>query len=301
MTGTGSEPAGPAAALAGPGRATGAPRATGRAWTAVPAMILLVFGVVAVAAPLLAPADPARQSLLARLRPPGFAAGGATYWLGTDELGRDLLSRVLYGARVSLLVAFLSVCVSGALGTVLGMLASFYRGAAEVLIMRGVDVMLSIPPILLAIITVAVLGPGLQNLVLVLGLTRWPRYTRVAYGQTLGVATLPFITAARLGGARGARLLFRHVFPNILAPLIVVATIELGLMVLFEAGLSFLGLGIQPPTPSWGAIMSVGRNYVASAWWIATFPGLCLFLVVLSVNVLGDQLRDRVDPRSIAR
>jgi peptide/nickel transport system permease protein len=135
----------------------------------------------------------------------------------------------------------------------------------------------------------------------VLGLTRWPRYTRVAYAQTLGVATLPFITAARLGGARGGRLLFRHIFPNILAPLTVVATLELGLMVLFEAGLSFLGLGIQPPTPSWGAIMSVGRNYVASAWWIATFPGVCLFLVVLSVNVLGDQLRDRLDPRSIAR
>jgi peptide/nickel transport system permease protein len=286
--------AAPALDLAAPARGS-------RVAAALPAALLLVFVLVALAAPLLAPADPARQSLLARLRPPGFTAGAVTHWLGTDELGRDLLSRVLHGARVSLLVAFLSVCVSGTLGTVLGMLAGFRRGLVEIAIMRGVDVMLSIPPILLAIITVAVLGPGLQNLVLVLGLTRWPRYTRVAYGQTLGVATLPFITAARLGGARSGRLLFRHVLPNILAPLIVVATLELGLMILFEAGLSFLGLGIQPPTPSWGGIMAVGRNYLASAWWIATLPGLCLFLVVLAVNLLGDQLRDRFDPRSSVR
>jgi peptide/nickel transport system permease protein len=267
----------------------------------LPAGVLLLFVLFAVWAPLLAPADPARQSLLARLRPPGTSIGGITHWLGTDELGRDLLSRVLYGARVSLLVAFLSVCVSGSLGTLLGMLAGFRRGVTEVLIMRAVDMVLSIPPILLAIITVAVLGPGLQNLILVLGFTRWPRYTRVAYGQTLRVSTLPFITASRLGGARSARLLFRHVHPNILAALVVVATIEFGLMVLFEASLSFLGLGIQPPTPSWGAIMAVGRNYIASAWWIATLPGLCLFLLVLTVNLLGDQLRDRLDPRAAER
>jgi peptide/nickel transport system permease protein len=273
----------------------------GRGASVLPAAVLLLFVILAIGAPLIAPADPARQSLLARLRPPGASVAGGTYWLGTDELGRDLLSRVLYGARVSLLVALLSVCVSGSLGTILGMLAGFRRGVSEIVIMRGVDMMLSIPPILLAIITVAVLGPGLPNLVLVLGLTRWPRYTRVAYGQTLAVATLPFITASRLGGARSARLLFRHVLPNILASLVVVATLEFGLMVLFEAGLSFLGLGIQPPTPSWGAIMAVGRNYIASAWWIATLPGLCLFLLVLAVNLLGDQLRDRLDPRSVVR
>ena len=278
----------------------GAP-ARSRVAAVLPAGLLLLFVVLAIAAPLLAPADPARQSLLARLRPPGTRVGATTYWLGTDELGRDLLSRVLYGARVSLLVAFLSVCVSGAVGTMLGMLAGFRRGLTEGLIMRAVDMVLSIPPILLAIITVAVLGPGLQNLVLVLGFTRWPRYTRVAYGQTLRVATLPFITASRLGGARSGRLLFRHVLPNILAALVVVATLEFGLMVLFEAGLSFLGLGIQPPTPSWGAILAVGRNYIASAWWIATLPGLCLFVLVLTVNLLGDQLRDRLDPRSVVR
>lgn len=275
--------------------------ARGRVAGLLPAGLLLFFILLALAAPVLAPADPARQSLLARLRPPGTRVGGITHWLGTDELGRDLLTRVLYGARVSLLVAFVSVCVSGTLGTMLGMLAGFRRGLVEALIMRAVDIVLSIPPILLAIITVAVLGPGLQNLILVLGFTRWPRYTRVAYGQTLRVAPLPFITASRLGGARSARLLFRHVLPNILAAVVVVATLEFGLMVLFEAGLSFLGLGIQPPTPSWGAILAVGRNYLASAWWIATLPGLCLFLVVLTVNLLGDQLRDRLDPRWVVR
>jgi peptide/nickel transport system permease protein len=277
------------------------PGARERGGGVVPAAVLLLLVLVAVAAPLLAPADPARQSLLTRLRPPGASVGGVTHWLGTDELGRDLLSRVLYGARVSLLVAFLSVCVSGGLGTMLGMLAGFHRGVVEGLIMRAVDMVLSIPPILLAIITVAVLGPGLQNLILVLGFTRWPRYTRVAYAQTLRVATLPFITASRLGGAQSGRLLVRHVLPNILAALVVVATLEFGLMVLFEAGLSFLGLGIQPPTPSWGAILAVGRNYIASAWWIATLPGLCLFLLVLTVNLLGDRLRDRLDPRAVVR
>jgi peptide/nickel transport system permease protein len=275
--------------------------ARSRVAAAAPASLLLLFILLAVGAPFLAPVDPARQSLLARLRPPGTQVGGMTHWLGTDELGRDLLSRVLYGARVSLLVAFLSVCVSGSVGTLLGMLAGFRRGLTEGLIMRAVDMVLSIPPILLAIITVAVLGPGLQNLVLVLGFTRWPRYTRVAYGQTLRVAPLPFITASRLGGAQSGRLLVRHVLPNILPALVVVATLEFGLMVLFEASLSFLGLGIQPPTPSWGGILAVGRNYIASAWWIATLPGLCLFLLVLTVNLLGDQLRDRLDPRASVR
>ena len=263
--------------------------------------MLLVFTLMVLLAPVLAPLDPARQSLLARLRPPGSMAGGITFWLGTDELGRDLLSRVIHGARASLAVALLSVIVSGILGTALGVLAGYRRGWVEVAIMRAVDVMLSIPAILLAIITVAVLGPGFLNLVLVLGFTRWPRYTRVAYAQTLGQAGLPYVTAARLAGARMPRLLLRHILPNIAAPLVVVATLEFGLMILFEAGLSFLGLGIQPPTPSWGSIMSTGRNYVGTAWWIATFPGICLFLLVLSVNICGDHLRDRFDPRATIR
>ncbi len=264
--------------------------------------ILAVFVVIALLAGVIAPADPARQSLIQRLRPPGHAtAQGFTYWMGTDELGRDLFSRVLHGARASMAVAVASVAVSLLVGAALGLLAGWRRGFVEIAIMRLVDTMLSIPAILLAVLAVAVIGPGFQTLVLVLGLTRWPRYARVAYAQTLQVATLPYIRAAELAGVGTARLLMRHVLPNIAGPLVVVATAEFGLMILFEAGLSFLGLGIQPPTPSWGSIMSTGRNYLERAWWLTLFPGGCLFLLVLSVNVLGDWLRDRLDPRSRAR
>lgn len=261
--------------------------------------ILGLMVLVAALAPLVAPFDPGRQTLLLRLKPPGFTtSAGVTYLFGTDDLGRDLLSRVIYGARISLSVSLLSVTVSILVGASLGMMAGWFRGWTETAIMRLVDIMLSIPAILLAVLTVAVLGPGFVNLILVLGLTRWPRYTRVAYAQTLQVASLPYIRAAELAGASPARILWRHVLPNIAGPLMVVATAEFGLMVLFEAGLSFLGLGIQPPTPSWGSIMSDGRQYLERAWWMTVFPGAGLFALVLSVNVFGDWLRDRLDPRS---
>jgi peptide/nickel transport system permease protein len=276
--------------------------------TPVPARIVIV-GVIlaaiillAVFAPLIAPFDPTRQVLVMRLKPPGtMAASGALYWFGTDDLGRDLFSRVLFGAQASLAVALLSVVVSTVVGVVLGTTAAWFRGAVEIAIMRLVDIVMSIPTVLLAVLTVAVLGPGFLKLILVLGLTRWPRHARVAYAQTLAVAGLPYIKAAELAGAGTARILFRHVLPNIAGPLLIVATAEFGLMILFEAGLSFLGLGIQPPTPSWGSIMSVGRQYVGRAWWIVAFPGGGLFLLVFSVNVLGDWLRDRLDPKSRAR
>jgi len=264
-------------------------------------VLLAAFVLAAVGAPVLAPHDPLRQSLLLRLRPPGTIAAGGSFFLGTDDLGRDLFSRILYGAQASLAVALLSVSVSLVVGTVLGLTAGWFRGWTAIAIMRLVDTMLSIPAILLAVLTVAVLGPGFVKLVLVLGFTRWPRYTRVAYGQTLQVATLPFIRAAEMAGSRAPRILLRHVLPNIAGPLMVVATTEFGLMILFEAGLSFLGLGIQPPYPSWGSIMSAGRQYVERAWWLTVFPGLCLFVLVLCVNLFGDWLRDRVDPRSRGR
>jgi peptide/nickel transport system permease protein len=261
-------------------------------------LVFLCFAGLALLAPALAPYSPNTQNLLARLKPPGTTVRGILYLLGTDEVGRDLLSRLIFGARVSLAVAMLSVCVSTLIGTLLGTIAGFYRGATETVIMRFTDIVLSIPAILLAIITIAVLGPGLQNVVLVLGFTRWPRYARVAYGQTLAVMGLTFMRASAFNGASAPRLILRHVLPNIAGAIIVVATLEFGLMVLFEAGLSFLGLGVQPPTPSWGSMLSVGRNYMGTAWWIATFPGICLFLLVLSINVIGDRLRDRLDPRS---
>lgn len=253
--------------------------------------ILLIF---AVFAPWIAPLDPDRQNLLARLKAPGFEARGAVYWLGSDELGRDILSRVIYGARVSISVAFLSVILSGIVGVMVGMAAGYLRGWVETILMRLVDVFLSVPAILLAIITVAVLGPGFINVILVLALTRWPRYARVAYGQTLAVANQPYVTLARAMGASAPRVLALHILPNIIGPLLVVATLEFGLMVLFEAGLSFLGLGVQPPTASWGSMLSTGRNYVGSAWWITTFPGLALFMLVLSANLIGDRLGDRI-------
>ncbi len=264
-------------------------------------IIFGLFTVIAVFAPLVAPFDPDVQNLLARLKPPGSEISGKLYLLGTDQLGRDLLSRIIYGARISLFVALLSVVVSTLVGTWLGLIAGYYRGTVEVVIMRIVDIVLSIPPLLLAIITVAVLGPGLKNLILVLGFTRWPRYARVAYGQTLSVANMPYVKASRFIGIKTGRILRRHIAPNIIAPLIVVATLEFGLMILFEAGLSFLGLGVQAPTSSWGSILSTGRNYMAIAWWIATLPGICLFLLVLSVNMIGDYLRDHFDPRSLRR
>lgn len=281
---------------------TPAPRAMSRSrrmpWTVVPfAAILVALVLMAIFAPLVAPLDPNAQNLLARLKAPGFQSRRLVYYLGSDELGRDVLSRTIYGARVSLLVAFASVILSGIFGSALGMIAAFYRGWVETIIMRLVDIVLSVPAILLAIITVAVLGPSLSNVVIVLALTRWPRYARVAYGQTLSVANMPYVRLSRFMGAGWFRLLWRHILPNIAGGLIVVATLEFGLMVLFEAGLSFLGLGVQPPTASWGAMLSTGRNYVGSAWWIATFPGLALFLLVLSINLIGDHARDRLDPR----
>ncbi|MEY4266536.1 MAG: hypothetical protein RIS90_1071 [Pseudomonadota bacterium] len=263
----------------------------------LPVAVILLFVLAALAAPLIAPYDPNAQNLLGRLKPPGTTSRAFHYWLGSDELGRDLLTRLIHGARVSLAVAFTAALLSGTVGVVLGMLAGYLRGWVEVLVMRVVDIFLSVPAILLAIITVAVLGPGLVNVIVVLALTRWPRYARVAYGQTLGIANTPYVRLATLMGAGPLRILFRHVLPNILGAVIVVATLEFGLMVLFEAGLSFLGLGVQPPTASWGSMLSTGRNYLGNAWWIATFPGLCLFTLVLAINLIGDALRDRFDPR----
>jgi peptide/nickel transport system permease protein len=265
-------------------------------------IMLALLVIAAAAAPWLSPHDPLRQSLLLRLRPPGYTTKAmGTFPLGTDDLGRDLLSRIIFGARASLIVAALSVSVSLSIGSLLGLVAGRSRPWIAALVMRLVDTMLSIPAILLAILTVAVLGPGFVKLILVLGLTRWPRYTRVAYASTLQVATLPYIRAAEMAGAGPLRILLRHVLPNIAGPLMVVATSEFGLMILFEAGLSFLGLGIQPPSPSWGSIMSAGREYVERAWWMTVFPGVTLFALVLCVNLLGDWLRDHLDPRSVGR
>jgi peptide/nickel transport system permease protein len=259
--------------------------------------LLLAVVVMAIGAPVIASYSPLQQNLVLRLQPPGTAAGGHVFLLGTDTLGRDIWARIVYGSRVSLTVAAIAVSVSLVIGTLVGMVAGFYRGLVGTLLMRLVDIVLSVPFLLLAVATVAVVGPSFTNLIFALGLTRWPRYARVSYAQTLATRELEFVQAARVLGAPTARLLMRHLLPNVLPALAVVATLEVGLMIIFEASLSFLGLGVQPPQPSWGGMLSDGRNYLADAWWLATFPGLAISLTVLGANTAGDWVRDLLDPR----
>ena len=260
--------------------------------------VLLCMGGAAVLAPQIAPWDPARQMLMKRLRPPMWEARGLReHPLGTDHLGRDILSRILYGGRISLGVGLSAVTLSCLIGVTLGLLAGFHGGRTDALIMRVVDVFLAIPYILLAMGVVFALGPSLLNVILVMAATRWVQFARIVRADVLSIREREFVSGARARGSRSFRLLVRHVLPNALTPIIVVATLELAFMIIYESALSFLGLGVQPPTPTWGWMLSDGRNYVATAWWLATFPGLAIMLTVLAVNLLGDWLRDTLDPR----
>jgi len=260
--------------------------------------VLLLMSGAAIAAPRIAPWDPGRQMLAKRLRPPAWQARGLReHPLGTDHLGRDILSRILYGGRISLGVGVSAVTLSACLGVSLGLLAGFHGGRTDALIMRVVDVFLAIPYILLAMGVVFALGPSLLNVILVMAVTRWVQFARIVRADVLSLREREFVAGARARGNRSLRLLLRHVLPNALTPIIVVATLELAFMIIYESALSFLGLGVQPPTPTWGWMLSDGRNYVATAWWLATFPGLAIMLTVLAVNLLGDWLRDTLDPR----
>jgi peptide/nickel transport system permease protein len=260
--------------------------------------VLLCMGGAALLAPQIAPWDPGRQMLLKRLRPPMWEARGLReHPLGTDHLGRDILSRILYGGRISLGVGLSAVTLSCLIGVTLGLLAGFHGGRTDAFIMRVVDVFLAIPYILLAMGVVFALGPSLLNVILVMAVTRWVQFARIVRADVLSIREREFVSGARARGSRSARLLLRHVLPNALTPIIVVATLELAFMIIYESALSFLGLGVQPPTPTWGWMLSDGRNYVATAWWLATFPGLAIMLTVLAVNLLGDWLRDTLDPR----
>lgn len=262
----------------------------------LPLIVVVIYVLVAVVAPLIAPHDPNHAELAARLSGPFAERNGQRYVLGTDGLGRDVLSRTIYGARVSIVVAMATVTVSGTFGVLLGVLAGWRRGWLGALIMRIADITLSVPVFLLAILVVAVLGPSLVNVVVCLAFVRWPRYSRVAYAGVLETRQRGFVRSTTALGASGWWIVLRHVLPEVLPLAVVVATLELGLMVVFEASLSFIGLGVQPPTASWGSMLSDGQQYVASAWWLATFPGFALFGLVLSVNLLGDAVRDRLDP-----
>jgi peptide/nickel transport system permease protein len=288
--------ASPAAVAALPAAPRARRRASFRATFGI--TVLLLMSGAALLAPQLAPWDPARQMLLKRLRPPAWQERGLReHPLGTDHLGRDILSRILHGGRISLGVGLSAVTLSALIGVTLGLLAGFHGGRTDTAIMRIVDVFLAIPYILLAMGVVFALGPSLLNVILVMAATRWVQFARIVRADVLSIREREFVSGARARGNRGLRLLLRHVLPNALTPIIVVATLELAFMIIYESALSFLGLGVQPPTPTWGWMLADGRNYIGTAWWLATFPGLAIMLTVLAVNLLGDWLRDTLDPR----
>lgn len=267
-------------------------------WVMVfPTAVIVAVVLAGMFAPELAPHDPLKISLANRLKPPFWLSGDMTYALGADALGRDILSRILFGARVSLLIGFVSVFLSGSIGVLLGLIAGYYGGWIDDLIMRISDVQLAFPVILLAIAIIAVLGPGLINIIIVLAITGWVTYARMVRGDTLGLREREFIEAARVIGQRDWVIILRHILPNVMAPLIIVATFAIPSMILTEAGLSFLGLGVESTTPSWGNMLAEGKDYMDQAWWLTALPGVVLTLTVLSINIVGDWLRDVLDPR----
>jgi peptide/nickel transport system permease protein len=260
--------------------------------------IITVFVVAAVFAPLLSPADPYEQTLRLRFRPPVWMEGGSlTHPLGTDRLGRDLLSRILHGARVSLSAGVVTVLLASALGAAVGLVAGYYRGRVDATLMRITDATMSFPVILLALILAVTVGPSFTNVVLAIAVILWARYARVIRGQVLTLMELDFIAQARIAGAGAWRIVTRHLFPNTLNTLVVLVTLQVGYVIILEASLSFLGAGIPPPTPAWGSMIAESRDFITSAWWASALPGLAILLVVLAFNLLGDWLRDTLDPK----
>jgi dipeptide transport system permease protein len=300
-------PAEPAAATVAPARSAQAPLHPARElWFsfcenkgALSGLIVIaVVTLLAIFANVVAPHPPLEQYRDAFLTPPSWAAGGrAEFLLGTDDVGRDILSRLIFGARFSLIIGCIVITLSLSAGVLLGLVAGYFRGAAEELVMRLMDVMLSIPSLLLAIVIVAILGPGLLNAVVAVAITYLPHFTRIARATVIGEMTKEYVTASRVSGAGRLRLMFITVLPNCMAPLIVLATLNFSNAILDAAALGFLGLGAQPPTPEWGTMLAKAREFVQSAWWVVTFPGLAVLITVLAFNLAGDGLRDALDPR----
>ena len=265
----------------------------------VGSLILLVMVSATVAAPWVAPHDPAKQSLLRRFTPPLWQAGGnATYPLGTDQVGRDVLSRIIHGARISLLVGVAAVLVSLVVGVSAGLASGFLGGKVDTVIGTIVDVWLSFPQLLLALAFVAALGPSLVTIIVVLGLTGWERYARVVRAEVLALREKEFVEAARAIGVGRLRVIVRHVLPNTVSSIVVMSTLQVAQAILAEAALSFLGVGSGSSHPTWGQMIALGRDFVTVAWWLATLPGLAILLTVLAINLVGDRLRDALDPRT---
>ena len=274
----------------------------------LPMTILGILVLTAIFAPLLAPQDPLKTNLLERRQPPSFLGGADGHFLGTDNLGRDILSRAIFGARISLTVSVAVILITAAIGTFLGILAGYLGGRTEAFLMRVVDTSMAFPGLIIALLLAAILGPSIPTVIIALSLLGWAPYARLIRGETLRLREADFVQQARINGCTSVRIMVRHVFrdnkqplrrvgPNVITPLIIIMTLAVGSMILAEAALSYLGVGVPPPEPSWGNMVADGRNDIDRAWWISTFPGILIGLVVLSGNFFGDWLRDKLDPR----
>ena len=264
----------------------------------ISSVVLGLVLLVAILAPLLAPHDPEVGQLSNKLIPPMWQEGGSSEFpLGTDTLGRDIFTRILYGTRISLMVAVLATGLAGVLGTIVGLIAGFYRGWTETILMRLTDITLSFPLMLMAIVLVSVLGASLTNVLLVIVFLLWPYYARQIRGEALAVSEQDFVDLARVAGVSNRRILWRHILPNVMPSIGVLATLQVALIILLEASLSFLGVGIPPPTPAWGLMVADGRDLLGRAWWVSIIPGIAIFAVVLAANLFGDWMRDRFDPK----
>jgi peptide/nickel transport system permease protein len=278
--------------------ATAVPERRRRRLPVVSLTIIAVFVLAGALAPLLNLSDPLEQSLRLKFRPPVWEERGSwAHPLGTDRLGRDMLSRIVWGARVSLAAGVLTVLLASAFGAGVGLVAGYYGGRVDAALMRMTDATLSFPVILLALILAVTVGPSFGNVVIAIGVILWARYARVMRGQVLTLMELDFIAQARIAGAGAWRIITRHLVPNTLNTLVVLVTLQIGYVIIVEAALSFLGAGIPPPTPAWGSMIAEGRDFVTSAWWVSFFPGAAILLVVLAFNLLGDWLRDTLDPK----
>jgi peptide/nickel transport system permease protein len=270
----------------------------GRRLPVVSLGIITVFVLAGLLAPLLSPSSPYEQSLRLRFRPPAWEERGSwAHPLGTDRLGRDMLSRILWGSRVSLAAGVLTVLLASAFGAAVGLVAGYYGGRVDATLMRITDATLSFPVILLALILAVTVGPSFTNVVVAIAVILWARYARVIRGQVLTLMELDFIAQARIAGAGAWRIITRHLLPNTFNTLVVLVTLQIGYVIIVEASLSFLGAGIPPPTPAWGSMIAEGRDFVTNAWWVSSLPGFAILLVVLAFNLIGDWLRDTLDPK----